>query len=93
MTNDRKMTARRWINSAVYRCGQAMFFAKWVLCLAITGLVWSGLGRCILVRVTGLGSKARSRPGFDGVWCLVGSLPICFSCILVYIYRGHQTVL
>lgn len=42
MTNDRRTTARRWINSAVYRYGQVVFYAKWALCITVTCLVWGG---------------------------------------------------
>lgn len=42
MTNNRRTTARRWINSAVYRYGHVVFHAKWALCIAVTCLVWGG---------------------------------------------------
>ena len=53
----------------------------------------AGVGWCHLVWVNGVGSKARSSPGPDGVLCVAGSLQICFTRILVSIHRSDQKVL
>ena len=42
MVNDIKTAARCFINSTACKYRQAVFYAKWVVCIAITFLVWGG---------------------------------------------------
>lgn len=40
MTNDQKITIRRWINMAAHTVGQVVFYVKWSTAVVITCLVW-----------------------------------------------------
>lgn len=59
----------------------------------VRGSHFAGLGRRHLVWVSGMGSKAGGNSGSDGFWCMAGSLPACFTRILVFIHKRHQAVI
>lgn len=51
-----------------------------------------GLGRCPLVWVIGLGSKARGSSGSDGFCRVAGRLQICTARVLDFVDRSYQTI-
>ena len=74
MNNDLKIVARHYMHMTACKYRQVVFYAKWVVCVAVTFLVWGGavwFGSLAVLALMGFGAwLAVCRFVLPGFWYL-----------------------